>query len=105
MSDLQEDSPAFTGTVTELEIASAGRTSARLSFVLTPLKGQGEPQSFVVPAEAEPQAFAAMTTMLTAAYASRLIVTVGYAPGDLRKATEIKLSSTSDPKPGRIGFV
>lgn len=105
MSDPQENPPTFTGTVTELEVASASQTAARLSFVLTPLKGRGEPQSFVVPAETEPRAFTAMATMLTEAYASRLIVTVGYAPSDPGKATAIKLSTASDPKPGRMGFV
>ena len=105
MPTLADDLPSFTGTVKELEVETTGAGSAQLQFIVTPLKGQGDAQAFVVQSDASPQAFAAMASMLTAAYADKLIAIVTYAPGDPRKATNIRFSSSSGTAPARMGFV
>jgi hypothetical protein len=105
LHDNQDDLSISTGIVAELEVESVGQASARLRFMMTPLKGSGAPQTFVAPTDAPPQAFAAMTTILTAAYSAKLIVVVAYSPGDPPEATNVKLSSNSDAPQTRIGVV
>jgi hypothetical protein len=100
------DPAMFVGKVTELSVERAGADgSAQLEFILTPANADLEPQSFVVVSNVAPQAFTGMVTMLTAAYATSLLVTVAYAPGEPQKAISVKLGGPAETKPGRMGFV
>lgn len=104
----REDAQVFSGTVTELDVGGDGANSAQLEFSVTPLKGQGQPETFVVLFEAEPQVFSAMTTLLTAAYMAKMIVTITYfspEPGATPVATNVKLGEPPDADlRARIGF-
>jgi hypothetical protein len=53
-----------------------------LEFILTAANAELQPQTFVVMSNVAPQAFTGMVTMLTAAYATNLLVTVAYATGE-----------------------
>ena len=100
------DPAMFVGKVTELNVERSGADgSAQLEFTLTPRDPDVQPQSFIVMSNVAPQAFTGMVTMLTAAYAANLLVTVAYAPGDLNKAIKVQLGGPPETKPGRMGFV
>jgi hypothetical protein len=97
----------FAGTVSELDVGGNGPNSAQLEFSVTPLKSAREQETFVVPFGTEPQVFAAMATLLTAAYMAKMIVTVTYlAQADAPPvAVNVKLGAPSvDASSGRIGF-
>jgi hypothetical protein len=101
------DAKTFIGAVTELDVGGDGPNSAQLEFSVAPLKRAGPPQTFVVPFGTEPQIFAAMAALLTAAYMAKMVVTVTYSPQ--RNATPIalgvKLSADSgETGTGRMGF-
>ena len=103
-----EDAEVFTGTVTELDVGGNGANSAQLEFSVTPLEGQGQPETFVVLFGTEPQVFSAMATLLTAAYMAKMIVTVTYfspEPGATPVAINVKLGEPPDAAlRARIGF-
>ena len=101
-----EATMTFAGTVSELVVGGVGPNSAQLEFSVTPLKAVREPETFVVPFGTEPQVFAAMATLLTAAYMAKMIVTVTYLPrADATPvAVNVKLGGASDTSSARIGF-
>jgi hypothetical protein len=77
LSDIQEAPPIFTGTVTELEVESAGHASARLHSLWRRSRGRATQKSRRDRRAAA--AFAAMATMLTADAALRPVN--GQRPG------------------------
>ncbi|MBV8473502.1 MAG: hypothetical protein JO234_08810 [Hyphomicrobiales bacterium] len=100
------DAQTYVGTLIELNVGGEGPNSAQLEFSIAPLKGAGEPQTFVVQA-AEPQVFTAMATLLTAAYMAKMIVTVGYVarPAQTPMVTNVKLGGPdADGSRSRMGF-
>jgi hypothetical protein len=105
---ISDESSTFTGTVTELDVGGNGPHSAQLEFSITPLKGAGDPETFVVEFDTEPQVFSAMATLLTAAYMAKMIVTVTFLPqpGATPKATNVTLGApAAENATGRMGFV
>ena len=103
-----KEAGTFVGTVTELDVGGNGPGSAQLEFSVTPLNGGGEPATFVVLFGAEPQVFAAMSTLLTAAYVGKFVVTVEYLslPGATPNAINVKIGEKATAsKAGRMGFV
>jgi hypothetical protein len=100
------DLAIFAGKVTDLNVERSGADgSAQLTFTLTPRDKDLQPQSFIVISNVAPQAFTGMVTMLTAAYATNLLVTVAYIEGELNKAIKVQLGGPQETKPGRMGFV
>ena len=72
-----QGSQSFDGKVSFVSIFGDGPNSAQLEFTVT---GASQPRTFVVLAypSAEPQVFAAMTTLVTAAYMNGKPVKVTY---------------------------
>ena len=103
-----DDMQTFAGTVTELDVGGNGPNSAQLEFSITPLKGAGKPETFVVEFDTEPQVLSAMATLLTAAYMAKMIVTVTFLvqPGATSKAINVNLGAgAGETARGRMGFV